>query len=290
MPLFLTEMIALLLQAVPAHAPDAPAGYRAGDVYEITNETITRFSGAGISDGHSYDRDMMVERVIAVRNDGVELEYDLPSEATAEDRARVWQFPARVLKPTQGPRQLLNGPELVTRVDRWLAAANLPRSACGHWYFTWNAFQIQCDPASVLQSLAAVDLTTQELRDGAVYRDPLGAAPAALRREPHGSGGVAFVAELAVDPETVLREQAGSEAALTEIMGDAPEVRAMRAAQAPRRISGTIRIRFEADAVGRTLRRIRVIELVTERTDGQRENRTITETIGRRPASARASQ
>ena len=164
----LAILAALLPQAIAAQP--AP---RAGEVYEIERVSESRFSTNGAGEGNAYDRDTLIERVIAVREDGVELEYDLPSNATAEDRLREWQFPFRVLKPARGPIRLLNGPELEARVDRWLTAANWTRAQCGHWYFTWNAFQVQCDPASVLDIVTAFDLTGQELREGALTRTRL---------------------------------------------------------------------------------------------------------------------
>ena len=140
--------------------------------------------------------------MVAVREAGLEQEYDLPKEATAEDRASSWQFPVRVFKPfLRMPMQLLNGPELEARVDSWLKAGGLTRVACGHWIFTWNAFRIECDPQSVLKTLEAFDLQTDDLRDGAVYKDPEAREPAPMKRKTVGpKGAVFFVVEMAVDP------------------------------------------------------------------------------------------
>ena len=149
----MTKLLAVTLALlVPAFAARAePQASRAGDVYEITTDReASGETAGGESTGSSHDRDAIIERVVAVRGDGLELEFDLPKEATADDRARTWQFPVRVLKPAQGPMQLLNRPELEARIDTWLKAASLTRAACGQWYFTWSAFQIQCDPQSVI--------------------------------------------------------------------------------------------------------------------------------------------
>src|SRR4051812_11749928 len=98
----------LLLPAVVARAAAVPPAPQLGDTYEITlTKESAQHGGAG--SGSSLDRDTVVERVIGLRTNGLELEYDLPKAATADERARNWQFPARVFKPFAGPAQLLNG-------------------------------------------------------------------------------------------------------------------------------------------------------------------------------------
>jgi hypothetical protein len=270
-------MAALLPGALAAQQP----GPRAGDVYAITKVSETRWTGAHESNGHAYDRDAWIERVIAVRDTGIELEFDLPAGTSGEDRARVWQFPVRIRRPAQGSLQLLNRPELETRVTRWLEAAQLPRAACGRWYFTWNAFQIACDPDAVPVWLATVDLAAADLRDGASYTHPLAAAPGRLRQEAGTPGHGVFVTELAVDPEAVRRGEAESEAVAAEIMGNNPQLREAMAARATRQASRTIRVRFESDAATHLLRRTTLITLDIEKANGEHEHRTATETVER---------
>jgi hypothetical protein len=143
---FMGMVAALLLPAIVAYAGALPLASQLGDTYEITLTRESAQHGSAGSSGSSHDKDTIVERVIGLRADGLELQYDLPNAATADERARNWQFPARVFKPFAGPAQLLNGPELEARVDGWLKAAGWPRTVCGHWIFTWNAFRIECDP------------------------------------------------------------------------------------------------------------------------------------------------
>lgn len=281
----------LLLLAALLTQPVAPAN-RAGQVYEITRVSDSVFSEDGEygSSGSTHDRDTWRERVVQSREDGTELEFDLPAEATAEDRARVWQFPARVLRPAQGPLRLLNSPELEARLSRWLERAQWPRAMCGRWIFTWNAFKIECDPQAMLATLALVDLAATDPRDGASYSEPMGLASGNLRREVGGAaGGAAFTVEVAIDPDKALRQELASAAVVTQIVGDNPGRRAREAERAARRITGTIRIRFETDAAGQVRRRVRVIEMITERVNGRRERRTTTETIERRLVSAPSS-
>ena len=61
---------------------------RLGDVQESRLESVTLTSG-NCSSGSSRSVETLIERVIAVRGNGVELEFDLPEQTSAEDRARV---------------------------------------------------------------------------------------------------------------------------------------------------------------------------------------------------------
>lgn len=283
-------MTALLLQTVAARAQQPQPGSRVGEVYEIRLENVLSETTNGESSGSSSSRNMLMERVIAVHDGGVELEFDLPQDVPARNRARVWQFPVRVLRPPHGPLQLLNGPELQRRADRWLTAAQLPRAACGRWYFTWDAFQIECDPQSVIQTLASLDLRPGDLREGALYQEAGSRGSGVMRRETRGSDSAAFVVEMEVDPESVRRERAQTDIVVAEVTGGQPlALDAALRAHASERISGTIRITFETDAAGRVTRRTKVTDLVIEGPDRGRETRTSTETVERRLVSPPAS-
>lgn len=276
-------MTALLLQTAAAFAQEPGSGSRVGEVYEIQRESMSSESSSGGSSGDSRSHNVIVERVIAVRDTGVELEFDLPQDATAEDRARVWQFPVRVLQPPSGPLELLNGPELEARVARWLEAAGWTREACGRWIFTWNAFRIECDPQSVIEMLAAFDLRAGDLRDGAPYQQAGSRGPAVLRREARGSDGAVFIVEMELDPEAVRGERAQTDVILAEITArESLSLDAALRARAAERISGTIRITFETDATGRVRRRTKVRELEIEGSNRGRETQTVTETVERR--------
>lgn len=168
---------ALLLPVSAAHAGTFQQVPQVGDTYEITLTRDSVQKGSNGSSGSTHDKDAIIERVMGVRADGLELQYDLPNAATAEERTRDWQFPAQVFKPFDGPAQLLNGPELEARIDSWLKTASLSRAACGHWIFTWNAFRIECDPQSVLKTVQSYDLRSVDLHEGAAYRDSEASSP-----------------------------------------------------------------------------------------------------------------
>jgi len=283
--LVLSVSVAILMLQGSAAPAQEPPGPRAGEVYELRLLRESSQTATDGSSGSTHDADVLVERVIAVREGGVELEFDLPEETTAEDRARTWQFPVRVFKPAQGPLQLLNGPELEARVDRWLAAGGMTRESCGHWIFTWNAFRIECDPQSVMQLLAAVDLASHDLRDGTAFQEA-GGLGGTLRRESADRNGAVYVVEMAVDPQAVREERARADAAMREIMGDSPELGQAMHARTPDQISGTIKIRFETDAAGHVRRRTTVTELAMDGPGGRHETETVTETVERRLAAS----
>lgn len=280
----------LLLGALLAQPAAAPAP-RAGEVHEIRLERIFQENATDGSETSSTEEDRFVERVIGVREGGVELEFDHAPEVTAETRALIWQFPVRALRVPGGALQLLNGPEVEARLARWRERSRWPQSLCGRMVYTWNAFRIECEPQSAVRALALNDLPATELRDGAPYRDPLGLGPAALQREASPSGGAAYTATLPIDAEAAQRERAEADMRSLALGGGTPEenaaLRAEWAAMTPRSVAGTIRIRFETDAAGRMLRRTRVTELRTDRADGVRETRTVTETVERRLVSQR---
>jgi hypothetical protein len=285
----LAVALALVLPTLAVHAENPSPAPRVGDVWEILSEYATKHSDSEGGSGSSHGRNMLVERVVAVRDDGVEVEVDLPAEVPKKDRARIWQYPARILRPQKGPIQLLNRAELERRVAAWLKRAKLPREACGQWYFSWNAFQIECDPDVVIQSLAALDRWPDELREGAPYQEPGARGPAALTRKPSAPDRAVFTVEMEVDPEAVRLDRARSDAVVAEIMGKEAELRPEAEARAPERISGTVTITFETDAAGLMRRRTTVTELEIEAPDGKLENETVTDTIERRLVSRRGS-
>ena len=277
----LAATVALILH--PGDLPPLPPQDRVGDAYEIRLMNTSETSSDDGSSGSSRSGGILVERVVAVRDDGVELEFDLPSDATAEDRARDWQWPARVLHAADGSLRLLNAPELETRIEAWLALGQFPREACGHWIFTWNAFKIECDPQSVIDTLKPYDLRLREIHDGASYTEHGGLRPTLLRLESSGPEGSVFVAETVVDPDFVRRERAESDVVVAEIMGEPKSLEEALQARAAEQVAGGIITTLSTAADGRVVRRTRVTSLVTTNTEGVVERSTSTLTAERRP-------
>jgi hypothetical protein len=272
---------ALLLPAIVAQAAASFLAPQVGDTYEITRTQDSVRQGSHGSSGSSHDKNTIIERVIGLRADGLELEYDLPKAAQADERASNWQFPARVFKPFRGPAQLLNGPELEAGVADWLKAAGLTRAACGHWIFTWNVFRIECDPQSVIKTIESFDMKATDLREGGSYRDTEASAAGTLERKA-GPDGTIFVVEMPIDPDMVRQARAESDVVVGEIMNKPVALDAALRERAKETVSGTISVTFETDTTGSVRRRTKVTKLEITGPDGRSENDTVTETLSRR--------
>jgi hypothetical protein len=279
---FMGIIAALLFPAMVAGAGASPPAPQVGDTYEITITRESAQQGSHGSSGSSHDKDTIIERVIGLRPDGLELEYDLPKTSTADAKASNWQFPARIFKPFGGPMQLLNGPELEARVDGWLKAAGWSRTVCGHWIFTWNAFRIECDPQSVIKTVESFDLRSADLRDGTPYKETEAHDPGTLTRKVAGPDSTIFDVEMPVDPDAVRRARAESDVAVGEVMNKPVTLDAALRQRAREIVSGTISVTFETDSAGNVRRRTKVTKLDIKGPDGQSETETVTETLERR--------
>jgi len=287
--LFLPMMSALLLLANTARSQVPPSAPKIGEEYEISKRYETSEQTSDGSSGSSSGRDVLLERVIGVRDGGLELEYDLPNDAKAEDRARNWEFPARVFRPSNGPLQLLNGRELETRVDRWLKAGGWSRAACGHWIFTWDAFRIECDPQSVLKTVEAFDLRSAVIREGASYQDIDAKGVGRLTKKVAGADGATFTAVMEIDPDAFRRAQADSDVMVGEIMQKPVTLEAALGKRANETVTGTISVTFDTDPAGNIRSRTKVTKVETKGPDGRSESRTATETVERHPVSGRSA-
>ena len=98
---FMATGATLLLLTTGAHAGLLQPGAHVGQAWEISRdvETVQR-SSDGSASGRSTDRDTLVARVVAVRDTGLELEYDLPDGSTADDRGR--RRPLRIAQKPGG--------------------------------------------------------------------------------------------------------------------------------------------------------------------------------------------
>jgi hypothetical protein len=281
--LLIAMIVALILPANNAHGQPAQPPPKAGDEFEISRRYETSQQASDGSSGNSRGQDALLERVIVVREGGAELEYDLPRSATAQDRARHWEFPVRVFRPPSGPMELLNRAELEARVERWLQAAGWTREACGRWIFTWNAFRIECDPQSVIRTLESLDLRFADLREGAPYREAEALGPGALIRQASGPSGETFAVTMQIDPDAVRRAHAESDVVVGEITNKPTTLDAAMSKRAKESVSGTISVTLETDSAGNVWRRTKVTKLEITGPDDRHETQTATETVERRP-------
>ena len=282
--LFMAIIATLVLPANNARGESPQSAPKVGEEFEIekryeTSQLTTDGSGS------SRGRDTILERVIGVSEGGLELKYDFPKDATAEDRVRNWQFPVRVFRLSSGPMQLRNRPELEARVDGWLKAAGWTRAVCGRWIFTWNAFRIECDPQSVIKTVAALDLRSADLREGAPYQETEARGPGTLTRKAAGPNGATFAVVMEIDPDGVRRARAESDVAVGEIMKQPVTLDAALRERAKESVSGTISVTFDTDSAGNVRRRTKVTKVETKGPDGRSESQTVTETVERRRVS-----
>lgn len=263
---FVGLLTALLALSGEAWAQQRPPEDRPGDAYELRLRVQSESNSTDGSSSRSNSGGALIERVVAIRPEGLELEFDLPADTSPEDRMREWQWPARVLWSETAAPRLLNAPELEQRLDGWLKAGEIPREACGRWFFSWTAFKVECDPNSVLEILAGYDLRSR--LDG-VDLDPT-----------EGS----TVIETTVDPDRTRREKAEADRVVAEITGGTPlTLEQALAARASDQISGVNTLARETDEQGRPVRQVRTIRLQTTTADGVVEQGATTHTLTRTP-------
>jgi hypothetical protein len=273
---FMRALILFVAVSVPAVAQQAP---QVGDRYELVRSYSTEGRIGETGSSNSHGSDTIEERVIAVEPDSVELVYDLPTGTDAAERARTWQFPARVRRGADGALTLLNAAELEQRLAAWLAAAKWDRTICGKLIFTWNAFRIECDPQSVLAEVRSFDVSCAVAVAGARYIDPDAVAPAILVAE---ADGHSYVATLQPDPEKVRRARAETDVAVAELMQKPTTIASALAAHASERVVGTVRVTLLIGAEGTVERRTRVTMLEITADNGIIERSTDTRTLERR--------
>lgn len=264
-------------QAAQADATAVGQSPKVGETHEIVQSYETSDQGDGGSSGRSNGRNTLVERVLNVRSDGLELEFDLPKGASEQIKAQTWQFPVRVFKPVGGRMELLNRVELEQRIDRWLEAAKLTRAACGRWTFTWTAQRVECDPQSIIGTLEALDLRSATLADGAPYRADGALEVGKLAR----TSATTFAVTLSVDPDAVRRARAEADVVVGEISQEPVSLDAALKKRTAEQVSGTIAITVETDASGQARRRSSTTKIEIRGADGRRESQTRTETIER---------
>lgn len=261
-----------------------------GDEFEISRSYHTSGKSSDGSSGSSNGRDTVVERVIAVRDSGLELEYDFPSDAKSEAKARDWTLPARIFRPTNGLPLLLNGADLEARIEIWLTAANMTRANCGRWIFTWNLGRIECDPNTVIKTLEAFDLRSADLREGVPYSEFGALGSGKLEGKSSGSGRSSFAVTLKADPDFVRRVRAESDVVVAEIMQRPLSLNEAIRERSKDVVTGTVLVTFETDPAGDVWRKTTVTRLRTKQPDGKIEDDTTKVTIERNRVSVRPAQ
>jgi hypothetical protein len=278
------SLVAMVFGSVPAVAslpPPAMPQVGAAWLLVIDHQEATQSANrSGSSSGH----DALVERVIAVAADGVTYEYDLPPDATSDDRARQWQLPVQLFRATTGDVQIVDVAALERRIDAWLRRARMTRADCGRQIFTWNLFRVDCDTSNAISVIERFLTPREPMAEGVIATHPYALAAGRFSRAVDGS----YLASLEIDPEAARRSKAEGAVMVGNITNDPVTVDAATATWARAAISGTIAIRIEPDADGRVYRRVTHTSVVITGMGDDDEQVTATETLTRTPiASAR---
>lgn len=273
--------VVLLGAPVAAHAQVDPD--RAGDTYELLLRVESEHSRSDGSSGSSSSGFALVERVVAVRDDGLELEFDLLPNTSAEDRDREWQWPVRVHRAPDGTMQILNLSELEGRIEQWLARWETPQEACGTWIFTWTAFKIECDPAAVLDTLRPFDM---RIRTGSdlQFSERAASVPTRLTLHEARDDKATYAGEVALDADQFRRERAEADVIVGQIMGEPVTFDAAYDARGPEDVEGVIRTTLTIDDAGRIVRRVSTTTVTVTEVGGVTEQSTSTETVQRTTA------
>jgi hypothetical protein len=270
--------------ALSTIAPELSAqSVKAGDRFELQlkrhSEDHSESNGAR---GTSDDTDTLVERVVAVGEQAQDLEFDLPSGASADERLGDWKFPVRIRASADGTRILLNQADLESRRDAFLKASELDPKACGKWIFTWNAFKIECDPQSALHIVEAYEIQPMLLANGAPFKMKGGVGSAPMKCIPTAKKGQECSVQLEVDADAVRSELASIDVALGEITGKPISAADAAKQRASVQISGTINVTFDANSDGMVWRRTVVTRSEQREPDGKTSTSISTAVLTRR--------
>ncbi|MEQ3648906.1 hypothetical protein [Hyphomonas sp.] len=234
-------------------------------------------SEGGSSNGSSRGHSTLAERILKADRSGVLIEYDFPEDTTEEERLPEWRYPTRLLVESNGTVRLMNADELETRNFDWRSRANISEDACGSWYFTWNAFKVECDPNSMIADLEAFRVPVLHIQEGTEISEPgaVSAEPLLLTQKSPRR----FRANFDLDPEVIRQARAEEDVIVSKFLDDDPitfdQALERRAAE---EISGTLTTTLELDNEGRVVKRTRLSLISITLPDGLSERQTSSQT------------
>lgn len=247
--------------------------------YESSSERLGDMAGTSSSSG----RQQLGERIIARGPQGTEAEYFLTSKKGEARGNDAWIFPVRILIAADGSKSVLNKAELEARVDVMLAKANWTRDACSRWYFTWNAFQVRCDPAAALEAIDAYGMSHGAINEGATIAINGVAQPVALSKSGERGDRILLRGSAKVDAQSIRESEAQTAMIVAEISGKAISLEAAKAQSATVDATGTVAIELEVDAAGLIWRRTNLTEVTVKGGKYGDEVRRSVQTIRRIP-------
>jgi hypothetical protein len=257
----------------------------AGDVFEISRAYQTQNEASdGSSSGSSSGRDELHIRVIASDQNGTQFDIDHARATPPEARASSWILPVRIFRPAAGPARLLNREELERRRDDWLRGAGLTQESCGRWIFTWNAFQVECDPALALAMLA--EWLPDDPVAGGNYAHPMSETTTPWRLQGAGQGEL-LAAEVPISSDRVRAAWRQMNEITAQILGRPSIVGDDAAEQEDSRIDGMISATFERAEAGMVTRLTEVIRRTAVSGDNVTETTVERRTLERRQVRSR---
>lgn len=263
-----------LLVAQPTAAA-ATLVRQAGDILLLRQRYETSSASSDGSRSSSSGNETQIERVIEASETRLLTELDLPDNTSADDRARVWQLPARFVRLVDGTVQLQNADELEARLDVWLQRGGMTRAACGQWIFTWSAIKIECDPQTVVEQIDALSPFDLNPQSGEMYQHPMALAAAPLVAS--DDGGLAV--ELDLDVAKVRQQRAETAVVTGQIVDEPVTLQAALEEQARIELSGAIRVSINFDPSTGIWRRVTRTSLRSRTIDGVTEDSTSTVTL-----------
>jgi hypothetical protein len=277
--LITAALLGSLATASFAEAPKYPA--KVGDQTLVVS-SYQHETSSEESSGSASGRSALIERVIAMTDKGIELEYTEPASPYVTKKGgkppiKNWQFPARVFKPFAGPAQLLNLDQIDKRLTLYLKQTETPREACGRWSFTWIAIKTECDPRSVLDIINGYDLGFCTYRAGQVFTFPY-TLTSETRLEQDGDE---LSANFTLDPAVLRRKAAQSTMAVAEIYRQNKTLEQALAEDKDTQFSGKLKVSLTVDTHGCATKQVATYSLETIQKGGVVEKQVNMETIER---------
>ena len=244
-----------------------------GSVFEVQVEYQNKSSGDGTT-GSSSGRNTLTERIIEVDSKEIIVEYDYaprPRRYVDEQPNLIeWEFPATISLKHSDDITLQNIEEITARNTEWREAAGIPNEACGLWYFTWNAFKVECDPNTVIQSLEAFILFDDEIHEGQEIKE-FGTLKTGIIKLV-SSSPLTFQAEFEFDPEVIRESRAEQDVIVAQMMQrETISLENALEGRATEQISGNLTATWELDDRGRVIKRTRNSNITIELENGEIE-------------------
>ncbi|WOE74930.1 hypothetical protein [Alterisphingorhabdus coralli] len=285
----MTILMPYLAGANHALAADT-ATIQEGDVYILSHAYETSSKSSDGSTGSSGGQTALIQRIVSIRSDGWVVEYDLPPETSEDARMWQWQFPFSVFRPHSGEWQLLGSEELIQRRDAWLASAEIPGEACGTYFFTWNAFKIECDLQSAIAIAKDYDTGLCEFGEGYSLDLPLIVGKLILESVNSGGDGPDLSGQADIAADAVRQSRAESDVISAQILGEELSLSEAMGRRSQETIAGTMTANIWIDENACLLKQVTASEVIITDVNSVTETRTATYTLTREPISVPENQ